>query len=78
MTKRKEYRPMTVGECSDYGRNSFILRKSGLRWLLIENLGIPKKILSKNDQRDIIKPRMRYKKTARFERLKYDYGNELR
>ena len=26
--------------------------------------------LEKNDHRDIIKPRMRYKKTARFERLK--------
>ena len=33
MTKRKEYRPMTVGECSDYGRNSFpMLRIKGM-WL---------------------------------------------
>ena len=33
MTKRKEYRPMTVSECSDYGRNSFpMLRIKGL-WL---------------------------------------------
>lgn len=52
--------------------------KSGMRGHLIENLGISKKIMSKNDQRDIIKPRVRYKKTARFERLEYDYGNELR
>lgn len=33
MTKRKEYRPMTVSECSDYGRNSFpMIRIKGL-WL---------------------------------------------
>lgn len=37
---------------------------------MIENLGISKKILRKNDRRDIIKPRMRYKITAHFERLK--------
>lgn len=30
--KRKEYRPMTVSECSDYGRNSFPMpRIKGLR-----------------------------------------------
>ena len=38
--------------------------------ILIDNLENSKKILSKIDQRDIIEPRMRYKKTARFERLK--------
>lgn len=33
MAKRKEYRPMAVSECSDYGRNSFLmLRIKGL-WL---------------------------------------------
>ena len=37
---------------------------------MIENLGISKKILRKNDRRDIMKPRMRYKITAHFERLK--------
>ena len=37
---------------------------------MIENLGISKKILRKNDRRDIIKLRMRYKITAHFERLK--------
>ena len=42
----------------------------GLRRILIDNLENSKKILSKIDQRDIIEPRMRYKKTARFERLK--------
>jgi toxic protein SymE len=33
MTKRKEYRPMTVSECSDYGRNSFPMLRIKSFWL---------------------------------------------
>lgn len=46
--------------------------------LLIENLGIFKKILSKIAQCAIIRSTYALKETARYERLNYDYGNELR
>lgn len=46
--------------------------------LLIENLGISKRILGKSALMCYNKTVYASKETARYERLNYNYGNELR